>query len=1464
MKIYVTGLLAACLLATVLAAQPQAAPASSAADERAHATSLMDEGTRLLGQRTPEALQSAVVTYQQASSLWQKLGDSTKQVEALLGEATAQFYLHRNDEARALVTQAGEVARTAGNRRDEATVLNSSATLYDSLGDEQKALDETARSRTIYQSLGDKDGEAQDLLMQGTVYGKLKDTSNALASYEQSLPLFRASNNRLGEALALFYLAQLSNALSQPGARQKAIDYYTQALPLFQASNSRRAEALTLLALGQLNLEPGGFEKAIDYFTQAVPLFHAASDGFNEGDSWWGIGTANDRLGHKQQARDAYLNALPFFVEEKHDLEAGRTLLDLAQDEDALGNLPKAVEYYEQALPLLASQGDGPNQWIALARLGKARQKLGDPARAIHAYKAAIAVGHSTGDKADEATAYLMLGTMLFEQHDWKGALDADAISLKLSEETGYRSTQAEALGGMASINYTLGDYKKALGLSLRQISLLEGDPVPARKAAALVMAGNSYSALHDNKNALESLHQSLLLQETPNGKAGVLASMGEVYSGIGDQKKALELEQQALEILPPLNDPALTNKVSNDLGLTYSAMGKKSQALKLFEASLASARARNDLQQQSASLNNLAGTYQDFGDTKQAEALYGESLVLIHQVGDRDAEAGTLSNLGMVYHRLGEEQKAEDTLNQAARIRRELADRHGEAIALNNLALFYGDTGELQKALESYEQVQSVFKELGDPPEVGTTLNNLGSLYHHLGMNDRAQLYYQQALEIRKQTDDDEGRMVTLNNLAVLALSTNDPANNDNLKNAREYYLQALQLAEKLGNRVGQASLLSGLGVIDSDLGNQTQAIEQLQRSLEISRQTGNLYSQAVALQNLGRVYEDRSDPSRALDLFHQALALWQQINSVEGEAITLYTIARVERKQGDPKAALGHVDDSIRRGESLRSRLGSEELRASLLSTKGNSYELKIAILMQLNQQHKGEGYDARAFETSEGARARSLVDLLTESRANIRQGVDPQLLVQEQTIRQSLNAKALQLRKLTESGPQSPDLEPLKREMEDLSAAYEGVEGQIRSKSPAYAALTQPKPLTVQEIQRELDSDTLLLEYSLGKEHSYLWAVTPTSLFSYELPERETIEGAAYEFHKRLSETANPAGLKQAAKELSNLLLGPVASELKKKQLIVVSDGLVQQYVPFSALPVPSGPNAKAPETPSPLLVADHEIIAEPSASAIAALRREVSGRKRPPKTVAVLADPVFDPNDERLVALLARSSSATAAQAKPRVLPADAESATQGTSLERLQKSSEEANNILGLTTPAQSLAKLGFDASKANAESPELADYQMVHFATHGVLDQDHPELSGVVFSLYDQNGQSVDGFLRLNEIFNLKLPVELVVLSACQSGQGKLIGGEGLVGLTRGFMYAGAASMVVSLWKVDDAATAELMTRFYQKMLGSEHLRPPAALRAAQLSMINDTKINDTKWKQPWYWAAFIVEGEWR
>jgi CHAT domain-containing protein len=317
--------------------------------------------------------------------------------------------------------------------------------------------------------------------------------------------------------------------------------------------------------------------------------------------------------------------------------------------------------------------------------------------------------------------------------------------------------------------------------------------------------------------------------------------------------------------------------------------------------------------------------------------------------------------------------------------------------------------------------------------------------------------------------------------------------------------------------------------------------------------------------------------------------------------------------------------------------------------------------------------------------------------------------------------------------------------------------------------------------------------------------------------------------------------------AAESLSRMLLGPIAAELKQKRFVVVAEGVLQ-YVPFSALPSPGVANAR------PLIV-DHEIVTLPSASVLALLREELGNRKPATKAVAVRADPVFSASDSRLAF---GHKPATPNDGSGAVDAQRSASESGLADLARLRFSRQEAEEIARLSGDKYDLKALDFLASRTTATDARLSDYRIVHFATHGLINNQHPDLSGVVLSLVDESGRPQNGFLRLYDIYNLKLNADLVVLSACQTALGKEIKGEGLVGLTRGFMYAGAPRVVASFWRIDDRATGEMMKRFYQSML-QDGLRPAAALRAAQVSMLNDKR-----WQSPHFWAAFTTQGEWR
>jgi CHAT domain-containing protein len=519
-------------------------------------------------------------------------------------------------------------------------------------------------------------------------------------------------------------------------------------------------------------------------------------------------------------------------------------------------------------------------------------------------------------------------------------------------------------------------------------------------------------------------------------------------------------------------------------------------------------------------------------------------------------------------------------------------------------------------------------------------------------------------------------------------------------------------------------------------------------------------------------------------------------------------------------------------------------------------------------------------RAFEVAERSRAQSLRELLAGAGVDLRRGVDPQLLERERALQRALEEQSNRRVRLLGGRYTEEELAAADKDAAQALRDYQRLESEIREASPAYAALTRPQPLRAPEIQRELlDPDTLLLEYVLGDERSYLWCVTPSALTSHVLPKRAEVEAAAQEVYRLLTARNQPAGAerapqrrtrlrdadaryRRAAAALTRMVLGPVAEQLQGKRLLIVADGALQ-YVPFEALPAPD-----APEEP---LVVRHEVVYLPSASALAMLRRDRPDRRAGSKTVAVLADPVFDRSDPRV------ATSPKARPPEPRVSKSAAGPASEAAwgaeqlvrslrdvgrggegGLPRLRFTRREAEAILAVAPSDGRLKAVDFMASRATVTSAALREYRLIHFATHGMLDSVHPELSGLVWSLVDERGSPQNGYLNLQDVYNLDLPAELVVLSACETGLGRSVSGEGLVGLTRGFMYAGARRVVASLWKVDDVATAELMGRFYRAMV-REGQRPAAALRQAKVDM---WKQGD--WRFPYYWAAFEMQGEWQ
>jgi CHAT domain-containing protein/tetratricopeptide (TPR) repeat protein len=901
--------------------------------------------------------------------------------------------------------------------------------------------------------------------------------------------------------------------------------------------------------------------------------------------------------------------------------------------------------------------------------------------------------------------------------------------------------------------------------------------------------------------------------------------------------RASLDNYRAAAEIWRRLSDPLREADARNNMGEALAYLGEHLAAVTPLEDAFALRMAAGGRRERSESLTNLGYVYNRTGQRGKALEYLNTAL---EQQDDAQLQAVILNTLSGVYFYLGELPKALETALRALPLRRLTGDRRGEAFTLNALASYYAELGEWQKSIDHNRQALSIQRELHSKAGEAAALHGIGTAYEEWGMNERALEYFKLALALRRQVGDRAGLATTLVSIAAIYVQRNEP------DAAIDALWDAFSVSQGVGPR-RTAGTLNWLAATYLRIGKVDVANDFLKESLQMSRQMGDKEVESMALKLVGDIYLRSSHPENALGCYLDSLA--QSVETPSQISIR-QALAKTEMQLGHLNEALRHIQAALEMKEDQRTAVLSQDVRLASFASIRDMYAFQIDLLMRLHHEHLSEGFDAAAFHASERARSRSLLDFLTESRADIRRGVTPELLQHERTIQARLSSKANRMIRLKNDKHTEEEVESLTQEIQQLSADYDLVLEEIRKKSPRYAALTQPRPITVKQLQRVLGSDSVLLEYFLGGSNSYLWAVTQDAVFSYELPNRETIENAARSLYRRSSDSQVLAShaADQKAAELGKILLGPVEGLIKGKRMVVVADGGLQ-YIPFAILKLPHASMA----------IVDHEIVYAPSASALVTVRSDSISRARPPKTVAVFADPVFTSDDERVVGATRRGATAAVVRDSENGVLLDSAIRDAGISdLVRLPFTRREAMHIVSLVPAEQATAALDFEASRTNVLSEKLGDYRIIHFATHGLLDSHRPEFSGIVLSLVDQHGNQQDGFLPATEVFNLKLRAELVVLSACRTALGPEVRSEGLVGLTRGFMYAGAPRVVASLWKVNDAATAELMRNFYAAMLGPQKLRPAAALREAQLALARTPR-----WSAPYYWSAFVLQGEW-
>jgi CHAT domain-containing protein/Tfp pilus assembly protein PilF len=1042
-------------------------------------------------------------------------------------------------------------------------------------------------------------------------------------------------------------------------------------------------------------------------------------------------------------------------------------------------------------------------------------------------------------------------------------------VAVRLTDPSGLPVADADGPGGRKAaeqiswIAAAAGDYRLEIAgkeagrtrVTLEDLRPSKSGDIERAEAEKLFWEADhrlSFEDVESKRMALGLLEKALASWQAsgnPSMEVEALNRIGAVRRALGETQAAMSLYQRALEIALAAGDRAEEAHTRNNMAVAYGRMGEEQKALQFYEEALRLWKELGDQNEIGTTLYNLGVLQLQRGDLDAALASLNQALEIRRAAGGQDL-ALVLTGIARVQLEKGDSDNALSLLQEALPLSRRQGERHDEANVLQHTAMIYLRRGDLQKALEMFTEALDLSRMVGERAMEGQILSNLGAASLYLGDQEKALEYYSQALRIHQDMKNRTWEVYARWDIGWIYEARGEP------QVALENFSDALEISKAIGNPATQALALHGMGRAKLALDQPRNAVNLLSDALVLYRETENSLGEINVLLELGRAWQALGNVNEAEARFQAALALSRQRQTLITEAVCQSAVARLERDRGNLPAAAHAIEEALRIIESVRPKVAGQRLRASFFASRRDYFDFYVDLQMQMEAADPGRGHLAAALAASERARARALLDLLAEGRIDVRQGIASELKQRQIEIAQRITWLQSQLiDDLSGRRQGASDSAQLEAELSRSEDERERLDWQIRREHPRYAAVSQPLPLQFDRIQQLLDDRTALLEYSVGKERSFLFVVTRNGLAGFPLPPgpeltrevealRQTLAKPGRRLYGRYLETA---------RRLYKILIGPAEPLLRDKpHLILAPDGplLLLSFEALLTSDVPSG--ERRAYAGLPYLILERSVTYVPSASVLAEIGE--------PRTTAT--GTTARPGDAKLFLGFGAPDYGTplpVAEDRPAESPAEEGSLTRALldaglpHPQPLPESGKEVAAIAQLYPADRVELYMGPRASEENVkDNPSLKNAWRIHFAVHGFTDEKQPELSGLVLSLDDDTKE--DGLLQVYEIFNLQLDADLVVLSACDTGLGQNVSGEGLVGVTRALLYAGAASVVVSLWQVADRSTSMLMTRFYQHL--GRNGDKAEALRRSKLEMIQDGSF------EPYYWAPFILIGQ--
>jgi CHAT domain-containing protein/tetratricopeptide (TPR) repeat protein len=971
--------------------------------------------------------------------------------------------------------------------------------------------------------------------------------------------------------------------------------------------------------------------------------------------------------------------------------------------------------------------------------------------------------------------------------------------------------------------------------------------------------------AVENYKLAIADFEQQKNKQDLAIG----IRNLGRSYRSLGRFDEALGFLNKALKMHQEMNDRGEAGTDLTFIAIAHQRKGDYDKSLELSVKALAIHTELQNREQMARTLENFANIYYRKADYDKSIDFFLQSLAISKEIGNEDLMLTALTNLSPVYWVKRDFDKAIEISMQAEQIAEKLGDEEFIGIILGNRAIIYGDRGDNLKELQLKERCLAIFQKSGNLQHLANAYQNIGSVQISCGNYGKAQEAFQKSLDLAEKINDKPLIGVVLTNMAELHLQLGrfDIA----LDNAQK----SLKVMREVGEQRSAADALEMVGMIHSATGNYNAALKSFKEVFRIGEEIKDQAKIASSQYQIGVIYAKLGDYNQALanyakalslfeaaeikpqmgkcylmigsaefskkefakadDAFKKSIALLKETGTQDVLWRAMYNKGILNREQGNVEEATNSMKEAVEVLDRVRAELFLPEQKWMFLEDRLDVYEDLVRLLT--NSQNIAE-----AFDYAQKSKARAFLDLLSEAH------IDPQQNLSNENYEEKkrLQAETMSLNQSIKDEYENEKLNrnaigKLQRERNRLDDEYQNLMLKIRQENPRYAGLRYPQPLKLADAQKLIDKDSVLMEYFVGKKESLCFVITADDSKVFNLPSEKNLNEQIRLITEAIQKPdpvwQTTSGMYRqyatAARLLYRKLLEPAGASLQKKRIIVAADGMLG-YLPFESL-LTSGGNSKDIDFAKLSYVGlKYEIQYVPSISVLAAIEQNrtaniVDHRK----ALIAFADPLSQPGIPKNISGVDRSVR-------------DASS-----SLEQLPYAKAEVEEISKLYPKGSTSLLIGKDASEENAKQLDLQDYRVLHFASHGMIDEDHPQFSSLILNA----GGNEDGYLTMREVFDLKLNADLVVLSACKSGLGQRIRGEGVTGLSRSFFGAGASSVLVSLWNVSDRSTADFMTSFYRGMEKGK-LNEAAALKAARRKLILSKKFS-----HPYYWSPFILIG---